>query len=138
MSAIGSARRKYFTPQQANAMLPLLKLIVRDISNLAQALREQHRRLAQLEEEQADLDEIVGEIERTQDEMHAHAHELEQLQVELKDPLAGLVDFRSRLNGREVYLCWRLGETEVAHWHELDAGFVGRQKLAKINNRPKP
>lgn len=41
----------------------------------------------------------------------------------------GLVDFRSRLEGRVVYLCWRYGEDRVAHWHELDAGFAGRQPL---------
>jgi hypothetical protein len=33
------------------------------------------------------------------------------------------------MDGREVYLCWRLGEPEVAHWHELNEGFAGRQKL---------
>jgi hypothetical protein len=33
------------------------------------------------------------------------------------------------MNGREVYLCWRLGEPDVAHWHELEGGFAGRQKL---------
>ena len=41
----------------------------------------------------------------------------------------GLVDFPSRLDGRTVFLCWRLGEPEVLHWHELDAGFAGRQPL---------
>ena len=33
------------------------------------------------------------------------------------------------MNGHEVYLCWRLDEPEVGYWHELDAGFAGRQKL---------
>jgi len=47
----------------------------------------------------------------------------------LKDYFTGLVDFPSRLDGREVYLCWRFGEDEIAHWHELDAGFAGRQKI---------
>jgi hypothetical protein len=55
--------------------------------------------------------------------------ELRQLGIELKDHYIGLIDFPCRLNGREVYLCWRLGEADVAFWHELDAGFAGRQKL---------
>ena len=42
----------------------------------------------------------------------------------------GLIDFPSLHDGREVYLCWRLGEPQVAYWHELDAGFAGRQKLS--------
>ena len=40
-----------------------------------------------------------------------------------------LVDFLGRKDGREVYLCWRLGEPEVAYWHELDAGYTGRRPL---------
>ena len=39
------------------------------------------------------------------------------------------MDFPALREGREVYLCWRLGEEEVAFWHELDAGFSGRQPL---------
>ena len=49
--------------------------------------------------------------------------------VELKDPFSGLVDFPAWRHGHEVYLCWRLGEPDVAHWHELDAGFAGRRPL---------
>jgi hypothetical protein len=41
-----------------------------------------------------------------------------------------LIDFPAWMNGREVYLCWRLGEPDVGHWHELDAGFAGRKKLS--------
>ena len=40
-----------------------------------------------------------------------------------------MVDFHSRIEGRDVFLCWRLGEEEITHWHELDAGFAGRQEL---------
>jgi hypothetical protein len=49
--------------------------------------------------------------------------------IELKDPEQGLIDFRSIREGREVYLCWKLGEERVSHWHEIDAGFAGRQAL---------
>jgi hypothetical protein len=41
----------------------------------------------------------------------------------------GLVDFHSQLQGRDVYLCWRLGEPDVGHWHEIESGFAGRQPL---------
>jgi len=55
--------------------------------------------------------------------------ELAELGVELKGLPNGLCDFPSLRDGREVYLCWLLGEAEVLHWHELDAGFAGRQLL---------
>ena len=41
----------------------------------------------------------------------------------------GLIDFPYWKDGREVYLCWKLGEPEVAHWHEVDSGFGSRRKL---------
>ena len=47
----------------------------------------------------------------------------------LKDLDSGLVDFPTLWEGREVYLCWKLGETEVGHWHEIEAGFRGRQPI---------
>jgi hypothetical protein len=39
------------------------------------------------------------------------------------------VDFRGEMDGREVFYCWKLGEPSVRYWHEVDAGFVGRQRL---------
>ena len=44
-------------------------------------------------------------------------------------PFTGDEYLESLRDGREVYLCWRLGEPEVSHWHELNAGFAGRQPL---------
>jgi hypothetical protein len=58
--------------------------------------------------------------------------EIERLAVEdivLRDPETGLVDFPGEREGRRVWLCWRLGEDRVGHWHELDTGFIGRQPL---------
>ena len=52
------------------------------------------------------------------------------LQRELKDPRLGLVDFPMEYEGRVVLLCWHLGEPQVQFWHELDAGYAGRQPLA--------
>ena len=54
---------------------------------------------------------------------------LQDLGCEVKDLEMGLVDFRSLREGREVYLCWRVGEETISYWHELDAGFGGRQPL---------
>ncbi len=54
--------------------------------------------------------------------------EISELGVEVK-AADGLVDFRSKLHGRTVYLCWKYGEERISHWHELDTGFSGRQPL---------
>jgi hypothetical protein len=54
--------------------------------------------------------------------------EVSELGVEVK-AADGLVDFRSKLHGKTVYLCWKFGEERIEHWHELDAGFSGRKPL---------
>lgn len=54
---------------------------------------------------------------------------LQEWDVELRDVTTGLVDFPATVEGQEAYLCWRLGEPEVAYWHLPDAGFAGRRPL---------
>lgn len=69
-------------------------------------------------------------------EMLAHFQQLEagvkgimQMGVLVKDIDAGLVDFLAIRRGREVYLCWRHGEEELAFWHDINAGYRGRQPI---------
>ena len=54
--------------------------------------------------------------------------EVSELGVEVK-AADGLVDFRSKLHGRTVYLCWKYGEDRISHYHDLDAGFSGRKPI---------
>jgi hypothetical protein len=129
--------KKYFTVAEANSALPLVRAIVRDVTELARDLRERGERLTRLrpsgrglsEAHQEELVQVQAEFERGQERMKEYEAELKQLGIELKDYFSGLIDFPCWMDGREVYLCWRLGEPEVAHWHELEAGFAGRQKL---------
>jgi hypothetical protein len=130
--------KKYFTVAEANAALPLVKAVVRDITELARSLRERHERLSRVrpperghiaQAYQEELDLMQAEFEHDQERMQEYEQELYELGVELKDYDKGLIDFPSRMKGREVYLCWRLGEPEVTYWHELEAGFAGRQKI---------
>lgn len=137
MSATRKIKKRFFTVDEANATLPLVRVIVRDIAAQANILRDLDRRLRRLQDGPdsavaAELEPLIAEIEAAQEQMRHHELELEQLHVELKDHFTGLIDFRGKVDGREVYLCWRLGEPEVGHWHELDAGFMGRQKLATV------
>lgn len=139
MAASKSPRAKqYYTPVRANAALPLVRAIVQDIVDLARELRDRHERTARLQPggrsglspaHEEELLQDREELERGKERMHQLEKELEDLGVELKDYFTGLIDFRCRMDGREVYLCWRLGEPAVAHWHELNSGFAGRQKL---------
>ena len=123
--------KRYYTPAQANATLPLVRRIVADITEVAGRLRERQRALArsggQLDE--VHREELEAEFEQGRQRLAECERELAQLGIELKDYFSGLIDFPCWMDGREVYLCWRQGEAEVGHWHELDAGFAGRRKL---------
>jgi len=133
-------KKKYYTIDEANATLPLLRSILRDITTLAQDLQERQERLVRLQKSGAmdrlqreEVEEAIKEFEIDSERLRGYEEELRKLHVELKDYFTGLVDFLARIDGRDVYLCWRLGEPEVAHWHDLNAGFAGRQKLVPAN-----
>jgi hypothetical protein len=75
------------------------------------------------------LAQMETDLERDSEKLRGFVSELAALGVELKDSTIGLIDFPGLIDGREVCLCWKLGEAEVAFWHEVDAGFSGRQSL---------
>jgi hypothetical protein len=130
-----SSFKKFYTVDEANAALPLLRSILRDVTELAGELRERTERLARIgaastgDAHAEEIQQIQADVELAQERMHEYEQELKNLNVELKDYFTGLVDFPCLMSDKVVYLCWRLGEPEVAHWHELDAGFAGRKRL---------
>src|SRR5262249_48951654 len=135
-TAKARSAKKFFTVAEANATLPYVRAIVADIVALAQSLSDRHERLTRLfdgdapsEAHREELLQAEDEIEQGQERLQELENELKQVGVELKDYGTGLIDFPGLRNGRPVYLCWRLGEPEVPHWHDLDAGFAGRRKL---------
>ena len=61
--------------------------------------------------------------------LEAAVRKLQGWEIELKDPERGLIDFHHEREGRTVYLCFHLGETSIGYWHDLQAGFAGRQSI---------
>jgi hypothetical protein len=138
MASSSGRSKKQFTIEQANAMLPLVRAITEDLTTLARDVAERRQRLTLLTagRELESKDPYAGELAAVEDELkrdivrlQGYVKELEELGVEPKGALDGLVDFPAVMDGRPVYLCWKLGEPEVLYWHELNAGFVGRQPL---------
>ena len=130
---------KLFTVEQANAALPYVRAIVTDVMRLSQSMIERRQRLDHLtagrDMESGDpyhdeLAQIEDELEKDSGQLQEYIQELTQLGVEPKSLPDGLVDFPSEMDGRIVYLCWRYDEPDVQFWHELAAGFSGRQSLA--------
>lgn len=130
--------KKLFTVEQANALLPLVRAIATDLARLSREVIERRERVALLSAGRPaknrdmyseELAQIMEELEKDGQQLQEYVEELRALGVEPKNGPEGLIDFPSLMDGRIVYLCWKLGEPEVLHWHELDAGFRGRQSL---------
>ena len=80
---------------------------------------------AQLEKEQEQMTVIVHRMERT-------VRQIDAWGITLRDIGTGLVDFPALADGRPIWLCWKLGEDDIAWWHELDAGIAGRKSLIEL------
>jgi len=124
------------TYEEASRALPDVERIIRRLRRVrdeALGLRTRLEGLwAALEREEASLETIAAEqrrLDALQEEFAALVDELERHGAILRDLDLGLVDFPSLRDGREVYLCWKVDEPTVEYWHELDAGYRGRQPL---------
>ena len=131
---IGPEQPRFFTVEEASRTLPLVRRIVRDIVEgypQFQRERESYREVT-LEpgpELQRRLESLSEAIDDYGDRLRALLRELDQVGCVVKDYQEGLVDFHTIYHGRPVLLCWKLDEDRVAYWHELDAGFSGRQPI---------
>jgi hypothetical protein len=125
-----------FTVERANRTLPLVRKIVEDVVRQHRLWREKILELdlvassARAGESRERAEELERDAQALAREIDGFQQELERLGIQLKDRRLGLVDFPSEMNGRQILLCWRLGEPEVQFWHDLDAGYAGRQPLS--------
>jgi hypothetical protein len=68
-------------------------------------------------------------------ELKGFIRELTDLHVLIKDPIDGIVDFPSEMNGGDAFLCWKYGEDRVEHWHGIEEGFAERRKVRAARSR---
>ena len=124
---------KLFTIQEANALLPTVRLILAKILRAQRKLaayRDEARKAAEAAEQGGGGIEDGVAYAFVLTEMTSQMSELDTLGVQLKDFERGLVDFPSLRDGRVVLLCWQMGEgDELEWWHDVDAGFAGRTPL---------
>ena len=122
---------KFFTLEEANGLLPQIKPLMSELlERRAKAVHTSQQMDGFWEEDHADkggfhashLTQEFFHIERLADEIQAFG-------CVIKDLNGGLLDFLAEREGREVYLCWRYGEAQITHYHELHPGFSGRVKI---------
>jgi hypothetical protein len=117
-----------YTVASANALLPYLAptlVELREKFEAAESIREAMVRAAagngwseRRDEERATMTRVAELMNR-----------VDKWDLILRDVSTGLVDFPAEIEGQSAYLCWRLGEAEVAYWHSPEDGFQGRRPL---------
>ena len=127
---------RLFTLEQAERTLPLVRRIVAD---LVQVYPEWRAGVARYEAMSLDAKPEAGEtpamlaerdrIAELAARIDGYLRELEAIGCVFKGFEAGLVDFQSLRDDQPIFLCWRLGEARITHWHELETGFDGRQPI---------
>lgn len=126
---------KIFTVEEANRTLPLVGKIVEDLVREHKLWEDKVREFelatvgSSPEHPDAIAELLQVEAQRLATDIEGYIAELNDLGVICKGMGTGLVDFRGRIDGRNVFYCWKLGEASVLYWHDVDAGFVGRQRL---------
>lgn len=131
-------RPRLFTLEEANALLPRLRPMLAELRGARERLAQGQRQLAERFHggrgngnpvPGGELDRLYAAMQEAQGKIDESVRGILELGCELKDPDRGMVDFRTTREGRVVYLCWLMHEPRVSYWHELDAGFAGRQPV---------
>jgi hypothetical protein len=123
---------RYFTLDEANATLAVIRPLIAEVLEIRQRILAMQPEIWPAIARSvgnggnAQLSLAVKEFDRLDDVVHR----ILATGVEIKDLSIGLLDFRARRGDAEVYLCWKHGESEIAFWHDLDAGFAGRRPMS--------
>jgi hypothetical protein len=121
----------YFTLEEANTALEVIRPLMDEVQKIRQKiLTTQPETWSAIERSAGNggnpaLSKLVKSFDRLDDLLH----QILATGVQIKDINTGLMDFSALRQGREVYLCWRYGEKQIEYWHEIEAGFAGRQPI---------
>lgn len=128
--------KKYFTIEDAERLLPEIEKILSRTIKLNKALEI----IESIEiEVYDDCYEDFSKITKANKQFHKLSYEfydniekLEEMGCLVKDLEFGIVDFYYRFEGRDIFLCWKLGEKQIKFWHEIDAGYIGRKPIVDL------
>jgi hypothetical protein len=129
---------RLFTVDEANALLPAVRVLMERIQENIQRLKNQSKiviRDQQLDPEAADfMDRLQenSEIARLVSEVKDGVEQIQSYGCICKGAEQGLIDFPCLLGAEVVYLCWQQGEPAVSYWHPIEAGFAGRRPLLDV------
>jgi hypothetical protein len=123
--------QRYFSLQEANEALKIIRPLMDEVQAIRQKiLKNQPEAWPAIEKSAGNggnraLSNMVQDFEK----FDILIHRIQDTEVLIKDVNLGLLDFPALKDGREVYLCWQYGEGDIAFWHEVEAGYAGRQPI---------
>ena len=122
--------KKHYTLAEARALLPQVRKWLAELSSARQRVARHDERVVGELAAGADLGgESVNDWFRNLARLQTLLIQFHKREIQLKDPERGLIDFPAIREGREVFLCWEQDEDDIEYWHDLDAGYAGREKL---------
>ncbi len=143
--------KRYFSLEEANEMIPELEEAFHRMMQLQSELRKIYRRLDAAdfapEGDDFDLDppgadlrirNDLGMLKGLMGALRDQVVALLEGGAMVKSVESGLVDWFSRKGERDIFLCWRMGEKEVTHWHDIDTGFDSRRPVSELESRETP
>lgn len=122
---------KYYTPKEANEALNIVRPMLAEMMRIGENIRENQPELWDMVQKSAGnggspkLSKLLVEFDR----LDLLFHQIQDMGIQIKDLTIGLIDFVALHEGREIYLCWKYGEGSIQFWHEIEAGFSGRQLI---------
>ena len=122
---------RYFTVEEANQALAAIRPLMDEIQAIRQKILAQRPEVWPIVERSAGnggsrtASKLVEDFER----LDVLVHRIQETGALFKDINLGLLDFPAMKDEHEVYLCWKYGEDDIAFWHEIDAGYAGRQPI---------
>jgi len=128
--AMANQFQKHYTRDEARRLLPQIRQWLTRSAELQAEVQKIEERLSGLMAPSCDLGgELVNTWVRRLVDLEEVLLEFQRRDIQVKDVERGLVDFPAILDGREVFLCWEQDEEDIEFWHELDAGYAGRERL---------
>ncbi len=123
--------RRYFTLAEANAALKVIRPLMDEVQRIRNLILEQEPDIwpAMARSVGNGGNPTLSKLVKEFDHLDRAVREILSTGVQIKDINTGLLDFPAMRNWREVCLCWKADETEIGFWHEIDAGFAGRQPI---------
>ena len=123
--------QKHFTLEEARALLPELRAMFRDVHRRRDVVQKADAELGKkLKQTGAEVGgEKVSGLLMDMLQLNVQLRRLQEMGIQIKDFERGLLDFPHLRDGREVFLCWELDENDIEFWHEIDAGYAGRERL---------